>query len=88
MRSVKSLASVALIAVASVSYAAEVEGEYGNLCVTGLSMGKVVETNCSLNAELDGYIYCFSGPKAKAIFDSDPEGTIAQADEAFAKLTE
>ena len=42
MRSMKLLVSVALIALAAVSYAAEVEGEYENLCVTGLSMGKEV----------------------------------------------
>ncbi len=88
MKSMKLLLSVALIAIAAVSYAADVEGEYDNLCVTGLSMGKEVETDCSINAEMDGITYCFSSAKAKAVFDKDPEGTIAKADKTFENLTQ
>ncbi|KPK35664.1 MAG: hypothetical protein AMJ66_00570 [Betaproteobacteria bacterium SG8_40] len=88
MKSRKLLLSVALIGIASVSHAAEVEGEYDNLCVTGLSMGKEVETDCSVNVEMDGVTYCFSSAKAKAVFDKDPEGTIAKADKTFEKLSQ
>ena len=88
MRSVKLLVAVTMVAVSAVSYAeeGEVEGEYDNLCVTGLSMGKEVETDCSINVEMDDKIYCFSSPKAKAAFEKNPQGTIKKADATFTKL--
>jgi YHS domain-containing protein len=71
-------------AIASAAYAAK--GEYGDMCVTGMSMGKSVPTDCTNSTQVDGKTYCFSGPEAKAMFEKDPKGTIAKANETYAKL--
>lgn len=54
-------------------------GEYGNMCAMGLALDKKIETDCSVNAEIDGKTYCFGNETAKTLFMKDPEGNLAKA---------
>jgi YHS domain-containing protein len=76
--------SVAALTLTLSSFAAE--GEFGQLCATGLSMGKEVPTDCSVNMMIDGKTYCFSSAEAKAMFEQDSQGMLAKAMENFDKL--
>ena len=53
--------------------------EYGNMCAMGLALGKEVQTDCSINAQIDGTTYCFANEDAKATFMKDPQGNLAKA---------
>jgi hypothetical protein len=80
----KTLISTALMVVSATAFAAK--GEYGDMCVTGLSMGKEVPTDCSVNMVMDGKTLCFSGEKAKEMFMKDQNAMLMKADENFAKM--
>lgn len=54
-------------------------GEYDNMCTMGLALEKKVETDCSINAEVDGKTYCFGNDEAKTLFMKDPAGNLAKA---------
>lgn len=54
-------------------------GEYDNMCAMGLSLEKKVETDCSVNAEIDGKTYCFGNETAKTLFMKDVEGNLKKA---------
>ncbi len=64
---------------------AATKGEYGNHCAMGFAAEMDVETDCSVNAEIEGKTYCFGDESAKAEFLKDPEGNIAKADAFAAK---
>lgn len=83
MSKVKVMIGVCSLALAGVAFAAK--GEFNDMCVTGMSMGQKVPTDCSTNTVIDGKTYCFSSPEAKATFEKDPKGTIAKASERFVK---
>jgi YHS domain-containing protein len=54
-------------------------GEFNNMCTEGLSLGKDVNTDCSVNANLQGKTYCFGNASAKMEFMKDPTGNLAKA---------
>jgi len=54
-------------------------GEYDNMCAMGLAIEKKVETDCSINAQIDGKTYCFGNDEAKTMFMKDPEGNVKKA---------
>ncbi len=54
-------------------------GEFNNMCTEGLSLGKDINTDCSINALLDGKTYCFGSEQAKTDFMKDPKGNLAKA---------
>jgi len=54
-------------------------GEYGNMCAMGLALDKKVETDCSINAEINGKTYCFGNDTAKTLFMKDTEGNLKKA---------
>jgi YHS domain-containing protein len=56
-----------------------VTGEYDNLCTMGLALGKEVQTDCSVNATIDGKTHCFGNEDAKTIFMKDPQGNLTKA---------
>ncbi|ODS03880.1 hypothetical protein AUC71_07190 [Methyloceanibacter marginalis] len=58
-------------------------GEYDNMCTMGLALDKKVETDCSVNAEIDGKTYCFGNEEAKTLFMKDPEGNLAKAESFY-----
>lgn len=56
-----------------------VTGEFDNMCTQGLTMGKDVKTDCSVNTTMDGKTYCFGNEAAKTEFMKDPKGNLAKA---------
>ena len=54
-------------------------GEFNNMCTEGLSLGKDVQTDCSINAQLNGKTYCFGSKDAMTEFMKDPTGNLAKA---------
>jgi YHS domain-containing protein len=61
-----------------------VTGQFDNMCSWGLANHKDVQTDCSVNATLDGKTYCFSTAEAKTKFMQNPKDNLAKA-EAFYK---
>ena len=62
-----------------------VTGEFNNMCTEGLSLGKDVNTDCSINAELQGKTYCFGSKEAMTQFMADPTGNLAKAQAYYSK---
>jgi YHS domain-containing protein len=58
---------------------AALAGEYGNMCTMGLALGKDIQTDCSINAQLQGKTYCFGSKEAMTEFMKDPTGNLAKA---------
>ena len=56
-----------------------VTGEFNNMCTEGLSLGKDINTDCSINAQVQGKTYCFGSKEAMADFMKDPTGNLAKA---------
>ena len=60
-------------------------GEFDNMCTEGLALGKDINTDCSVNASIDGKTYCFGNEDAKTMFMKDPKGNMAKAQEYYSK---
>ena len=71
------LTGAMLLGLATAAFAAT--GEYDNMCTMGLALGKDVKTDCSINATIQGKMYCFGNDEAKTMFMKDPEGNLAKA---------
>ncbi len=54
-------------------------GEFNNMCTEGLALGKDIQTDCKINAVIDGKTYCFGSEQAKTDFMKDPKGNMAKA---------
>ena len=54
-------------------------GEYGNMCTMGLALGKDIQTDCSINAQVQGKTYCFGSKEAMAQFMQNPKDNLAKA---------
>jgi YHS domain-containing protein len=70
-------AGVFLLGMATAAMA--VTGEFGNRCTMGLAMGKDMQTDCSVNADVGGKTYCFISKVAMTEFMKDPTGNLAKA---------
>ena len=70
-------ASALLLGFATAALA--VTGEYGNMCTMGLASRKDIQTDCSINAQLQGKTYCFGSKEAMTQFMADPSGNLAKA---------
>ena len=64
---------------------AALAGEYGDLCTMGLAMGKDIQTDCSINAKLQGKTYCFGSKEAMAEFMKNPTENLAKAQTYYSK---
>src|SRR6476660_1928978 len=62
-----------------------VTGEYGNMCTMGLALGKDIQTDCAINAQLQGKTYCFGSKEAMTQFMADPSGNMAKAQAYYSK---
>jgi len=62
-----------------------VTGEYGNMCTMGLASGKDIQTDCSINAQIQGKTYCFGSTSAMTQFMADPSGNLAKAQVYYSK---
>ena len=77
------VAGAFLIGMATAAVA--VTGEFGNMCTQGLATGKDIQTDCSVNAELQGKTYCFGSKEAKAEFMKNPKENLAKAQTYYSK---
>ena len=77
------VAGALLLCVATAALA--VTGEYGNMCSMGLALGKDIQTDCSINAQLQGKTYCFGSKEAMTQFMADPSGNLAKAQAYYSK---
>jgi len=59
---------------------------YDGWCATGVAMGKKIASNPELFTAHKGTTYLFSNADAKAMFDKDPDMTIAKASESWPKI--
>jgi YHS domain-containing protein len=62
-----------------------VTGEFSNMCTMGLASGKDIQTDCSVNAQLQGKTYCFGSKEAMTQFMADPSGNLAKAQTYYSK---
>jgi YHS domain-containing protein len=72
------LAGALMFGLAITAYAGT--GQFGNNCAWGLANHKDVQTNCSVNATINGKTYCFSSEDAKNQFMKNPSGNLANAE--------
>jgi YHS domain-containing protein len=78
------LAGALVLGLATATLAAT-KGEFDNMCSQGLAMGKDVQTDCSVNATIEGKTYCFGNEEAKEAFMKDPESNLAKAQAYYSK---
>ena len=55
-----------------------VTGEFNNMCTEGLALGKDIQTDCSINAVIDGKTYCFGSKEAMTAVYEGPHGQHGQ----------
>jgi YHS domain-containing protein len=72
-----------LLSLASAAVA--VTGEFSNMCTMGLASGKDIQTDCSINAQLEGKTYCFGSKEAMAEFMKNPKENLAKAQAYYSK---
>jgi len=65
--------------------AVAVTGEFGNMCTMGLATGKDIQTDCSVNAQLEGKTYCFGSKEAMGEFMKNPKDNLAKAQSYYSK---
>ncbi len=75
-------AAFSLLAVSALA------GEFGDHCTTGLSMGKMVRTDCSIHENFEGKTYCFGSAEARTLFLKAPADTIGKATAFYARNAE
>ncbi|MEG6509108.1 hypothetical protein V6C03_08995 [Methyloligella sp. 2.7D] len=79
-------AATGLFFLVSTTLALGATGQYDNLCAMGLATGQEIQTDCSINADIGGKMYCFGSKAAKTEFMKDPEGNLAKADATYSKM--
>jgi YHS domain-containing protein len=79
MRSYIASAFAGALLLGLATAALAVTGEFNNMCTEGLALGKEINTDCSVNAIIDGKTYCFGSEQAKADFMKNPKGNMARA---------
>ena len=62
-----------------------VTGEFGNMCTQCLATGKDIQTDCSVNAQLEGKTYCFGSNEAMTEFMKSPKENLAKAQAYYSK---
>ena len=85
MKFSKTILAAALIMIAGTSFAGK--SEFGDMCVTGLAMGKEVPTDCSINTMVGDKMYCFSGDAPKKMFMDDQAKMLMKAEENFKQMS-
>ena len=67
------------------SAAVAVTGEFGNMCTMGLATGKDIQTDCSINSQVQGKTYCFGSKEAMAEFMKNPTENLSKAQAYYSK---
>jgi YHS domain-containing protein len=79
MRSYITSAFAGALLLGLATAALAVTGEFDNMCTMGLASGKDIQTDCSINTEIQGKTYCFGSKEAMTQFMADPSGNMAKA---------
>ena len=79
MRSYITSAFAGALLLGLATAALAVTGEFDNTCTMGLASGKDIQTDCSINTEIQGKTYCFGSKEAMTQFMADPSGNMAKA---------
>ena len=85
VRSYITSAFAGALLIALTTAALAVSGEFSNMCAEGLSLGKDINTDCSINGDFKGKTYCFGSGQAKTDFMKDPTGNLAKAQTYYSK---
>ena len=86
-RNITSAFAGALLLGLGATAALAVTDEFSKLCTMALASGKDIQTDCSVNAQLQGKTYCFGSKEAMTQFMADPTGNLAKA-QAYYSLIE
>ena len=86
-RNITSAFAGALLLGLGTTAALAVNDEFSNKCAEGLASGHDIQTDCSINMEIQGKTYCFGSKEALTKFMADPTGNLAKA-QAFYHLVE
>jgi YHS domain-containing protein len=78
-RNITSAFTGALLLGLSATAALAVTDEFSKLCAMGLASEKDIQTDCSINMEVQGKTYCFASKEAMTQFMADPSGNLAKA---------
>ena len=78
------MAGAFLLGMATAALA--VTGEYGNMCTMGLATGKQIQTDCSVNSQLQGKTYCFGSKEAMAEFMKNPKENLVMAANYYSSI--
>jgi YHS domain-containing protein len=77
------VAGALLLGLATAALA--VTGEFSNMCTMGLASEKDIQTDCSINSQLEGKTYCFGSKEAMAEFMKNPKENLAKATTYYSK---
>ena len=77
------VAGAFLLGLASAAVA--VTGEFSNMCTMGLATGKDIQTDCSINSQVQGKTYCFGSKEAMAEFMKNPTENLSKAQAYYSK---
>ena len=77
------LAGTFALGLATAAFA--VTGEFDKMCAQGLATGQKIETDCSINTQIEGKTYCFGSEQAKTEFMKDPKANFAKAQATYKK---
>jgi YHS domain-containing protein len=75
------LATALVLGLTTAGFAAT--GQFDDMCAMGLSAGKEVKTDCSVNATYEGKTYCFGDEASKAQFMANPAENLAKAKQTY-----
>jgi YHS domain-containing protein len=78
------LAGAFVLGLATAGLAAA--GQFDNMCAMGLATGKSIQTDCSINGQVEGKTYCFGSEAAKTEFMKDPKGNLAKAQSTYSSM--
>src|SRR5262249_45155819 len=78
-RNITSAFAGALLLGLGTPAALAVNDEFSNKCAMGLASGHDIQTDCSINMEIQGKTYCFGSKEAMTQFMADPTGNLAKA---------
>jgi YHS domain-containing protein len=77
------VAGAFLIGIATAALA--VTGEFSNMCSMGLAKGQDIQTDCSINSQVEGKTYCFGSKEAMTEFMKNPKENLAKAQAYYSK---
>ena len=75
----------ALLLCLGTTAALAVNDEFSNMCAMGLASDKYIHTDCSVNAQVQGKIYCFGSKEAMGEFMKNPTANLAKAQTYYSK---